>query len=108
VNDIKVEYHPNSGIPTSVEHLHEYRQRRLGERQQLPDQPWKPFRTRGDFEFAEIALDAALNKAQTNALISLIHHCISVPTSFTLSNHAELCQLWEQTSNKLTVVSPLL
>ena len=62
MNDIKVEYHPNSGIPTSVEHLHEYRQRRLGERQQLADQPWKPFRTRGDFEFAEIALDAALNE----------------------------------------------
>jgi len=102
VGDIKTEYHPHSGLPTRIESLHEYKQRSRVTRERPSSKPWKPFRTRGDFEFAEMALEAALNKAQTDPFIKFIHHCVNKPTSFTLHNHAELTQMWEQAANKLT------
>ncbi|KAG2105004.1 uncharacterized protein F5147DRAFT_746463 [Suillus discolor] len=40
---------------------------------------WRPFRSRRDFEFSEIALDAALNKHQIDRLLSLIAHISQVP-----------------------------
>jgi hypothetical protein len=104
MNNIKVEYHPHSGLPTRVEPLNKYRERERN-RPVVDREPWKPFRTRSDFEFAEIALEAALNQAQTDTLIKFVRRCISKPTSFTLNNHSELCQMWELASNKLTAVS---
>ncbi|KAG2031478.1 hypothetical protein BDR03DRAFT_875934 [Suillus americanus] len=46
--------------------------------QTLPaeEEPWCPFQSHGDFEFSEIALDAALNKNQVDRLLSLMA-CIS-------------------------------
>ncbi|KAG1771113.1 hypothetical protein EV702DRAFT_1181527 [Suillus placidus] len=35
-------------------------------------EPWHPFCSRGDFEFAEITLNAALNKSQIDGLLALI------------------------------------
>ncbi|KAG2133599.1 uncharacterized protein EDB93DRAFT_1093239, partial [Suillus bovinus] len=42
----------------------------------VDEEPWRPFCSHSDFEFAEIALNAALNKSQINALLALIG-CIS-------------------------------
>ncbi|KAG2339941.1 hypothetical protein BDR05DRAFT_977501 [Suillus weaverae] len=48
----------------------------------VDEAPWCPFRSHGDFEFSEIALDAALNKGQVDRLLSLITHIPQGDTQF--------------------------
>ena len=109
-NDIKTEYHPCSGRKTTIEHFEDYGHKNCAEIPPLYDKkPWKPFCTRGDFEFAEIALSAALNTGQTDSLIKLLHRCINGQTSFTLDSHSELCQMWDGASDRLMwVCTPAL
>uniref|UniRef100_A0A8H7Y623 Uncharacterized protein n=1 Tax=Psilocybe cubensis TaxID=181762 RepID=A0A8H7Y623_PSICU len=56
--------------------------------------PWRPFRTRLDFEFAEIFLSAHLSHDQLEVLIALIHQAVTSPNEFTLKNDADLTQIW--------------
>ncbi|KAF9455950.1 hypothetical protein BDZ94DRAFT_1353726 [Collybia nuda] len=67
------------------------------------EQPWKPFRSRADFEFAEFALDACLNERQTNSLIALFQSCIQ-SGEFSLKSHTEICEIWDYASTKSTLV----
>src|ERR1700753_3724302 len=71
--DIQVEYHPSSGQDTKVLKLDEYRQSALGTGAPVDSEPWLPFRTREDFEFAEIALETGMTRKQTDAIIKLFH-----------------------------------
>jgi hypothetical protein len=108
LDDIKTEFHPHSGLPTKIEHFGDYK----GQTTSAPipprdKSPWLPFRSRADFELAEIALKAALNKDLTNALIDLIHRCIREKESFTLRNHSDISELWQLASIKVTKVSQL-
>ncbi|KII83174.1 hypothetical protein PLICRDRAFT_58549 [Plicaturopsis crispa FD-325 SS-3] len=103
-DDIRVEYHPSSGRPTETFSFNEYGHTRR-KRAKLADsarKPWRPFQSREDFEFAEIALDASLNQRQTDALIKFVHHCVKSPGAFNISSHAELMQKWDQASKLLT------
>ncbi|KIJ59110.1 hypothetical protein HYDPIDRAFT_177922 [Hydnomerulius pinastri MD-312] len=59
----------------------------------MSEKPWSPFHSLGNFEFAEIALDAALNKAQVDALLNLFTHVANGGAKITLKNESEL--LWE-------------
>jgi hypothetical protein len=59
-----------------------------------------PFRTRLDFEIAELILDSALNKEQTNRLISLLNRCAGPTENFTIRNQDELLKFWDLASNK--------
>ena len=71
------------------------------------EEPWRPFHSREDFEFAEIVHDAAMNQSQIDALIKFIHRCRGSPGKFTLSNFHDLRQSWEDSSALLTGVSAL-
>ncbi|EPQ59138.1 hypothetical protein GLOTRDRAFT_103193 [Gloeophyllum trabeum ATCC 11539] len=101
LDDIKLEWHPSSGRPSEVHHFAEY--------QQAPDpmppppdeEPWRPFRSRLDFEFAELALKARLTKAETDTLFRLCHRAVA-GERFTLRDHAEVCETWEAASFKCT------
>ncbi|KAJ7734783.1 hypothetical protein DFH07DRAFT_870865 [Mycena maculata] len=90
--EIKRVFHPYSKLPTEKLSFHDYRK----------SQPWAPFHTRLDFEVAEFAQDAMLNRNQTNTLISLIHRCASSTGGFTLRNHSDLDKQWELASDKCT------
>jgi hypothetical protein len=106
IDDIRTEFHPNSGLPPRIDHFSDYRAQADTVRKPPPDKtPWRPFRSRTDFEFAEIALKASLNKDLTDALIKLIHRCAKEKGSFTLKNHSDLSELWEKASGKVTKVS---
>ena len=108
LDDIKVEYHPRSGRPTQLFQFNEY-MNQLPESNSAdipPDpEPWKPFRSWLDFELAELILDTHMNKNQTNALITLIHQCISEPQSFTLKNESDLSKIWQNAATRATAVS---
>ncbi|KAG1850125.1 hypothetical protein F4604DRAFT_1934564 [Suillus subluteus] len=72
LDDIKVDYHPHSQIPSTIHHFADFSCTRPMEAS-VPwsHTPWEPFWTQLDFEVAEIALEAALNTDQTNRLLSL-------------------------------------
>ncbi|KAG2351833.1 hypothetical protein BDR07DRAFT_1240344, partial [Suillus spraguei] len=57
-----------------------------------------PFWMRLDFEVAEIALEAAMTKEQTNQLLDLVHQSASGADKFTLQSHDEVHSLWEMAS----------
>ncbi|KAG1771368.1 hypothetical protein EV702DRAFT_977385, partial [Suillus placidus] len=70
----------------------------------IDEKQWCPFRSCADFEFSEIALDAALNKHQIDALLNLIL-CISQGhTEITLKNEADLSKAWDNAAAELTPV----
>ncbi|KAG1861216.1 hypothetical protein F4604DRAFT_1929797 [Suillus subluteus] len=68
-------------------------------------EPWHPFRSCGDFEFSEIAIKAALNKSQINALLSLITHISEGHAQITLKNEANLSKAWDNAAAELTPFS---
>lgn len=107
LDDIRTEYHPHSGRPTHVNHFIDYGSTPSEEpKVQLPDdqKPWYPFRSRVDFEFAEIALKSHLNKRAVNTLIAIVKACSSGQASFTLDSHEEMRELLHGASSKLTSV----
>ncbi|KAG1788983.1 uncharacterized protein HD556DRAFT_1433910 [Suillus plorans] len=91
LDDIKVDYHPHSQIPSTIHHFADFSRTRPTEASVPRNHaPWEPFRTRLDFEVAEIALEAALNTDQTNRLLSLVHR-------------SALRELWSTASQRFTL-----
>ncbi|KAJ7038856.1 hypothetical protein C8F04DRAFT_950739 [Mycena alexandri] len=103
-DDIKRVFHPHSERSTMNMSFDDYRTSQvLPKRRTLLDKECtSPFRTRLDFELAELAQDAMLNKNQTGRLIALIHRCAENPQGFTLRNHSDLEYMWELASKKCT------
>ncbi|KAG1747038.1 uncharacterized protein EDB91DRAFT_1235854 [Suillus paluster] len=102
IDDIKVEYHPSSGIPTKVYHFEDYG-RGPGAPPAVPEadpMPWQPLRTCIDFEVAELAHDAGLSHEQLDRLIHLIHR--SRIELFTLKNCKDVRDMWDAASFKMT------
>ncbi|KAG1846280.1 hypothetical protein F4604DRAFT_1884179 [Suillus subluteus] len=90
LDDIKVDYHPNSQIPSTIHHFADFSRTRPTEASVPRNHaPWEPFQTRLDFEVAEIALEAALTAEQTNRLLSLVHR-------------SALRELWSTASQRFT------
>jgi len=105
IDNIRTEYHPNSGRGVKVETFEDYREHSL-KPAPVPEitDPWRPFRSRTDFEFAQLALDAALTKTHVDKLIKLVEGCIKGQDSFNLTNHQELYKTWDAASAMLTPV----
>ncbi|RDB28873.1 hypothetical protein Hypma_015251 [Hypsizygus marmoreus] len=104
LDDIKTEYHPNSGRPTRIDRFESYRRNIPSTFPKPPPdkEPWKPFKSRFDFEFAEFALEAALNEHQIDVLISLFRRCEGEHEALTITNFAELCRIWDFASTLVT------
>jgi len=99
-DDIKVEYHPHSRRDERVYHFEEFRQVKPSRPTPLCDtQPWLPFRSRLDFEVAELALHTALSKDESDHLIKLIHRAMSGQEDFTLTSDKEIREIWESSSH---------
>lgn len=105
-DDIKVEYHPHSKIPLTIHRFVDFsRHRSMEDSVPRSTSPWEPFRTRLDFEVAEIALEAAMTKDQTNRLFNLLHRSACGKEAFTLQSHDEVRSFWEMASERFTPVS---
>jgi hypothetical protein len=106
VDDIRTEYHPHSNLLTKVEHFDDYNHCEDARPSPLRDEePWRPFRTCIDFEFAKLVLQAALSHDLADSLIKLVHHSVTEKGSFTLENHTDMQNMWDKASAKLTAVS---
>ncbi|KAK7021365.1 hypothetical protein VNI00_017416 [Paramarasmius palmivorus] len=95
IDDIKTEYHPASGRGTEQKRFGDYGFQQEEEyREPINKEPWRLFPTRFDFEVAELALDCAMNKKQTDT-------------------HDQLEKIWDVASEKTakwhrTEISPSL
>ncbi|KAJ7592183.1 hypothetical protein C8J56DRAFT_780865, partial [Mycena floridula] len=103
LDDIKVEFHPASGKGTKLYRFHEYGiSQDAGPSEESATNPWEPFRTHFDFEVAELAMLAQMNKTTTQTLFALIHRAAAGYDKFTIANYDELTALWKLASTKRT------
>ena len=105
--DIRIEYHPHSKRNPKTMGREEFKLAVNNAHSMEPPikEPWLPFRSREDFDFAEIAHNAAMNQSQIDDLIKLFHRCQQVPGKFTLKNYQDLKCSWDASSKLLTDVS---
>ncbi|XP_006461651.1 hypothetical protein AGABI2DRAFT_70673 [Agaricus bisporus var. bisporus H97] len=100
---ILIEYHPHSGRNTTTHSLSDYGLQRSSEMPPIKE-PWKPFRTRLDFEICELALECYMNKSQLKKLITLVNQAvIAGPMNderFTISSVNEVEQIWKLTAEQ--------
>ena len=71
---------------------------------QSTEDPWKPYKTRLDFELSEFALSAYLNKDHIERLIKMINIAASGLDNLTLTNHSDLLEVKKIASQQLTPV----
>ena len=120
LNEIQIETHPNSKLPIKIYSFDEYaevsdKEARDGpsnsntdsnESVQLPSTmnldritPWHPFKTREDFEFAELALETHMNQRQIERLIEIIRKAAPENSQhlspFSIHSYTDLSKLWE-------------
>ncbi|KAG1743670.1 uncharacterized protein EDB91DRAFT_1236667 [Suillus paluster] len=102
-HEFKTKFHPRSCRETLLQTFEEFGV--ASEALKAPpadEKPWHPFRSRGDFEFSEIALEAALNQGQVNKLLSLIMRIAQGDTHITLKNEADLRMALDNAAAELT------
>lgn len=110
-DDIRIEYHEKSGRAAKMSRFEDYCVREPVKVQPLPyslasdSKPWSPFKSLADFEFAEVALEAALNKTQIEKLIKITKRCINGDDVFNLVSHKEVCETWNDASAMVSPVS---
>ena len=117
--DIMTVYHPDSGLPATVDHQKDYKPRaELGpgltppvlpqesqnESEVPPRRPWHPFNELLDFEFAEVALEARLSRGQIDRLLKIIEKAVA-KMPFTLRTSSQLEEMWASAPVLQTQVS---
>ncbi|KAF9059913.1 hypothetical protein BDP27DRAFT_1495856, partial [Rhodocollybia butyracea] len=102
-DDIKIEYHPNSGRVPSIQRFDEFgKQDHIQSQIPLSSTPWQPWRSRMDFEVASLALECHMNEKQTNKLVNLLNHAARGLDAFTLKDHKEIQNIWDLSAERLT------
>jgi hypothetical protein len=99
--DFKTEYHPRSGCLPLFQAAEDFG--RLDAPAMQPDeQPWRPFKTKADLEFADVAIQAGLNASHVNTLLSIISRVADKSESVTFKNENELRQACDRAAQELT------
>lgn len=91
--EIVIEYHPHSGKGNCVLTPEEFKKSLINDSESaLPpyNEPWLPFASREDFEFADVVNEARLNQKQINRLIQVIRRCQDGLGSLTLEKYQDL------------------
>ncbi|KAF8549243.1 hypothetical protein OG21DRAFT_1488704 [Imleria badia] len=104
LDDIRIEYHPHTGLPAETFAFSDFSRTHFPV-PPAPDpdrDPWSPFWTLLDFEIVELALEAVLNKDQTERLIRLLQWLHNQREKFTIRNHADLRATWDASGACLT------
>ncbi|KAG1810622.1 uncharacterized protein BJ212DRAFT_1200306, partial [Suillus subaureus] len=101
----KTKYHPNSGHTPAIETFSTFGHSVEAEASSIPivnDTLWQPFMCCADFEFTELAHQAALNKDQTNKMLQLIWQIVEGQAKFTFRSHTEVLKAWDQAATQMT------
>ena len=103
-----MEYHPNSEKDPRTLSPDEFKDsftHQPGPTGPLDDEPWCPFSSKEDFEFAELVHESKLNQKQIERMIKLIQRCQQAPGSFTLNSYKDLHRALADTTKLLTNVN---
>ncbi|KAI0684537.1 hypothetical protein BC835DRAFT_1292984 [Cytidiella melzeri] len=96
VNDIKVVYHKAAGRSSRIFSFNDFRQeKRTIDIGLSKSDPWKPFKSRLDFEFAEFTQKASLNQQLVNDLFKLVKDAVNTPANLTLKSADDVNTVWE-------------
>lgn len=95
---IEIQHHPHSNlhertiVPLDAEEFPKTKMDAPSLIQDIPDPewPWAPFRTRADFEFAEIVVTGCLKKDITDKILDGIHGGWAKNTSLTFRTHQDV------------------
>ncbi len=105
-DEITTEYHPNSRRPPETQPFEEYGRKRQFFSPPPSAEPWRPFfNTREDFVFAEILMEARVDRDRSDRLIKLIKLCLDGKGALTFSNYSDVLTAWECAASQLTPVS---
>lgn len=103
--DIKVEYHPKSGKPYEIVSSEEWYRREEKESYfDVDTDPWAPFENRDDFDFAEFALDAGLNKKLVKRLFHILGCVKAGMSKLSFTCYDDLKTAWDVASETETRV----
>jgi hypothetical protein len=107
--DIVIRHHPKSGkneLTLSPEQYKEFKYNRSKSVEEPPpdEDPWLPFGSREEFEFAELVHNAKLNKKQIKKLLNIIHRTKKNPDSFWMRSYQDLKNSLNDASKLLTTV----
>ncbi|KAI9457934.1 hypothetical protein HD554DRAFT_2042222 [Boletus coccyginus] len=104
--DFKTEYHPRSSHPPLFQSAEDFG--RLATSAVQPDeQPWRPFKTEADLEFADVVIQAGLNASHVNALLGIILRVANKRASVTFKNEKELRLACDRAAQELTPFTKL-
>ena len=92
---IRTEYHPHINVRPKLEVIGNITRNVDVQLPGIPPSPGHLSEAAQSSNFAEFALDAALNKHQVNTLLKLFHHCINGKDNFELYDHGELTEMWD-------------
>jgi hypothetical protein len=105
VDDIRTEYHPNSGRATVTTRVEDGSAAPHTPMLPPEDEPWWPsFKSREEFELAEILLETSMNTTLMDRLLKLIQSCISGKGKLTFTNHKEVQAAWDRAAQQLPPV----
>lgn len=98
-DDIRVEYHRNSGRPTltPIYAFEDYkREKNKVDPKLLSDAAWRPFNTRLDFEVAEFAHKTHLSEPSLARLLDLFRRGTSGKEVLTFETPADVFKAWDR------------
>ncbi|THG92678.1 hypothetical protein EW026_g8308 [Hermanssonia centrifuga] len=109
LDDIKTQYHPNSGLATRVDRFKDYNQEASSVPASESDQrPWFPYRHLQDFVACELALESCMNEGQIDRMLNLINSTTSERAAFSLKSYSDMKKAWDMAANILTPVHSLV
>ncbi|RDX57017.1 hypothetical protein OH76DRAFT_1335592, partial [Lentinus brumalis] len=103
MDDIEVEYHPNSGRGSKTYSFEEFTRESSSKFVPPPDEvPWRPFRTRLDFDFAALCAAAGLSQDQIQHFIKFMWRFRQGEDQFSFHSSADIQKIWQRAYDSLT------
>ncbi|KAI0649720.1 hypothetical protein C8Q79DRAFT_1062206 [Trametes meyenii] len=99
-DDFLAVHHPHSERPPTTHHFEDFsREPPKPDPSKLSNRPWEPFQSQLDFEFAEFALNAALNQGQIDILLKLVDRITVNRMDFSFRSYGDVKGAWEAASH---------
>lgn len=102
IDDIRIEYHPDARPRrrTTVYPFEKYVQERSdADFASSLKEPWRPFATRVDFEFAELVHEARMSQGAIERLLKLIRNVQTGEGDLTFDSHGDVRRAWDHASH---------
>ncbi|KAF6743131.1 hypothetical protein DFP72DRAFT_1102075 [Ephemerocybe angulata] len=101
--DVRIEYSPSLKRKAEYYRRDEYEEHRQKKGRSEgastrvgADAPWHPFKTRTDFDFAELMFKGGLSKDQIASLLAIIRRCAEGDDILTFRGYPDLQSSWEE------------